>query len=236
MPFVKDSAIPKAQNEYVCWIDIMGTKGKMENSVNTCAIFIFKFHAAVLEAIHKGCQIKVYPVMDGVYLTSTSIDDLQKALFHVFSALTDLFSSETNFHHKFLIKASIAYGPVIHGDDVDDSVNQEFSSATNYKKSLLLGLPMIQAIMGEQKAPPFGVFVHESARTFCPDGESPFMFKWWKWFLYGKSKWDKTKVETLAEAVDNYFGTCETQSILLDYPADRIKVHRQTAKEYFLDI
>lgn len=42
MPFVKDSAIPQARNEYVCWIDIMGTKSKMENSVNTCAIFMWK--------------------------------------------------------------------------------------------------------------------------------------------------------------------------------------------------
>lgn len=53
MPFVKDSAIPQARNEYVCWIDIMGTKSKMENSVNTCAIFMLKFHASILDAIQK---------------------------------------------------------------------------------------------------------------------------------------------------------------------------------------
>lgn len=53
MPFVTDSAIPQARNEYVCWIDIMGTKSKMENSVNTCAIFMLKFHASILDAIQK---------------------------------------------------------------------------------------------------------------------------------------------------------------------------------------
>ena len=42
-PRVKDSAFPEMKNEYVCWIDIMGTKRKMEHSVNTCGIFMLKF-------------------------------------------------------------------------------------------------------------------------------------------------------------------------------------------------
>lgn len=78
MPFVTDGAMPLAHNEYVCWLDIMGTKSSMENSVNTCAIFMLKFHAAILEAIDKKkCNISTYPVMDGVYLTSKSRLDLE---------------------------------------------------------------------------------------------------------------------------------------------------------------
>lgn len=85
MPYVKDSAFPKMKNEYVCWIDIMGTKRKMEHSVNTCGIFMLKFHAAILEAIQeKGCAIETYPVMDGVYITAASRQELQNALFHIF--------------------------------------------------------------------------------------------------------------------------------------------------------
>ena len=60
----------------VCWLDIMGTKTKMENSVKTCSIFIFKLHTAVLEAIEKGCDIQTYPVMDGVYFTSKRKKDI----------------------------------------------------------------------------------------------------------------------------------------------------------------
>lgn len=174
VPYVTDSAFPETQNEYVCWIDIMGTKSKMEHSVNTCGIFMLKFHAAILEAIQKKkCAINVYPVMDGVYITSKSVNDLQTAMFHIFSELGNLFLSENDFHHQFLVKASIAYGPVIHGKDIDNSVNANLAADESYKNSLLIGLPMIQAITGEQKAPSFGVFIHESARTFHPDGENP---------------------------------------------------------------
>ena len=234
MPFVKDSAIPKAKNEYVCWMDIMGTKGKMENSVNTCAIFILKFHAAVLETIQLGCNIKTYPVMDGVYITSTSKSDLEKALFHIFTSLGDLFITEKNFHHKFIVKASVAFGPVIHGKDIGNSVNKEFASTSYYKDSLLLGLPMIQAFTGEKGAPPFGVIIHESARSFAPNSEEPFRFKWWKWFLYDKSAWPNTKTNELSDAIKQYFDTSEKQSLPLDYPVDRIKAHSQAATQYFV--
>ncbi len=69
MPYVTDSAFPETQNEYVCWIDIMGTKSKMEHSVNTCGIFMLKFHAAILEAIQKKkvCHKRVSGYGWGVY-------------------------------------------------------------------------------------------------------------------------------------------------------------------------
>ena len=152
MPYVTDSAFPETQNEYVCWIDIMGTKSKMEHSVNTCGIFMLKFHAAILEAIQKKkCAINVYPVMDGVYITSKSVNDLQTAMFHIFSELGNLFLSENDFHHQFLVKASIAYGPVIHGKDIDNSVNANLAADESYKNSLLIGLPMIQALRENKK-------------------------------------------------------------------------------------
>lgn len=237
MLYVNDSAMPKAKNQYVCWMDIMGTKGKMENSVNTCAIFIFKFHTAILAAIKKGCQIKPYPVMDGVYITSDSIVDLQKAVAHIYSELGELFINEKNFHHKFLVKASVAYGPVIHGSEISKDVSREFADAEEYKQAMLLGLPMIQANVGEQSAPPFGVFIHESARAFCKDGEEPFGFRWWKWFLTQPAQqWDKDRIKSLAAAVDTYFSNCEELNMSLDYPLEKIKAHRKAAKEYFADI
>lgn len=237
VPYVTDSAFPETQNEYVCWIDIMGTKSKMEHSVNTCGIFMLKFHAAILEAIQKKkCAINVYPVMDGVYITSKSVNDLQTAMFHIFSELGNLFLSENDFHHQFLVKASIAYGPVIHGKDIDNSVNANLAADESYKNSLLIGLPMIQAITGEQKAPPFGVFIHESARTFHPDGENPLFFKWWKWFLHDPSTWNKDSTKRLAKKAQQYFDNCDKQSIVLEYSSDRIKAHKQAAKEYFMEI
>ena len=236
-PRVKDSAFPEMKNEYVCWIDIMGTKRKMEHSVNTCGIFILKFHAAILEAIQeKGCAIETYPVMDGVYITATSRQELQNALFHIFSELGRLFVSEIKFQHQFLVKAAIAYGPVIHGKDISDDVNPAIAKDESYKNSLLIGLPMIQAITGEQKAPPFGVFIHESARTFHPDGEDSFSFKWWKWYLHNTSDWTFDETENLHTKITQYFSNCKNQSIFLEYPIDRIDAHLKAAEEYFLKV
>lgn len=233
MPFVVDTAIPPAHNEYVCWLDIMGTKTKMENSVKTCSIFIFKLHAAVLEAIEKGCSIKTYPVMDGVYFTSKHKEDMEKALAYIFSTLGKVFLSENNFEHQFLVKASVAYGPIIHGSDINNDINDQLANNETYKQSLLLGLPMIQAYGGESKAPPFGVFIHESARAFYPEGEAPFMFKWWKWFCTSAPGWNKEQTVALGEKIENYFKNCRSQSVFLDYPLERINAHCEIAKEYF---
>lgn len=233
MPYVDANAIPPASNEYVCWLDIMGTKNKMENSVMTCAIFIFKLHSAVLEAIEKGCQIKTYPVMDGVYFTSEHKKDMEKALSYIFRSLGTLFIEEELFKHQFLVKASVAYGPIIHGSNIDEKINRQLKNAKEYKESLLLGFPMIQAYSGESKAPPFGVYVHESAKTFCPEGESPFMFKWRKWFVPQTADWNNEKTQKLKDKIAEYFSTCKKQSILLDYPVDRIGLHEETARMYF---
>ncbi len=234
MPYVNDKAIHNAKNEYVCWIDIMGTKTKMENSVRTCSIFIFKFHAAILEAMKniKDDSVKIYPVMDGAYLTSTTFEDLKKVLITVFQDLADEFIKEKKFFCKFLIKASIAYGPIIHGCDVDDNINDDIALNKNYKNSLLLGLPMIQAYMGEPKAPPFGVFIHESARAFCPQGEKPLTYKWWQWYYPAYNE----KKDELQKSIDEYFKNCRNRSISIDYSLDRIDEHRKAAEEYFSDV
>lgn len=241
MPYVKDSAFPKMKNEYVCWIDIMGTKRKMEHSVNTCGIFMLKFHAAILEAVQekgltKDRAIETYPVMDGVYITSKTRKDLEIALVHIFSELGRLFNSTTDFHHQFLVKAAIAYGPVIHGEDIGDVVNRAIANNPSYKNSLLIGLPMIQAITGEQNAPPFGVFIHESARTFHPDNEDAFSFKWWKWYLHNTSDWTSDETENLHTKITQYFNNRRNQSIFLEYPIDRVDAHLKAAEEYFLKV
>lgn len=233
MPFVNDAAIPNAKNEYICWLDIMGTKEKMGNSVRTCAIFILKLHTAVLESVDKGYDINVYPVMDGVYITSLVKEDMEKTLFHIFSSLGKMFYTEEDINHKFLVKASVAFGPIIHGKDINNSINDQFAGNQEYKKSLLLGLPMIQAYEGEKEAAPFGVFIHESARAFYPDGGTPFIFKWWKWFKTGKHGWNKGDTVKLKKNIKDYFTECEKKSISLNYPIERIEMHKSTAEEYF---
>ena len=233
MAYVDADAIPVASNEYVCWLDIMGTKSKMENSVKTCSIFIFQLHTAVLKAIESGCKIHTYPVMDGVYFTAAHRTDIENALQNIFVSLGNMFIEEEKFNYQFLVKASVAYGPIIHGKDISDDINYQFAKNHPYKESLLLGLPMIQAYNGESSAPPFGIYIHESARAFHAQDESPFVVKWWKWFLCKRLDWDEEKTKRLGDKIINYFTNCRKQSLLLDYSESRIDSHEKIAKLYF---
>jgi len=114
MPFFDERYLPDEVNEYVCWMDIMGTKNKMDNSVRTCANFIFKFHSAIIKG-KNGMNIVSYPVMDGVYLTSKIKQDILTVISKVFILLARDFIDEPKNKYRFLIKGALSYGPIIHG-------------------------------------------------------------------------------------------------------------------------
>lgn len=61
-----------------------------------------------------------------------------------------MFIGETKNEYKFLFKASLAYGPIIHGRDIPDETNRQFIEVPGYKDSILIGLPMIQAFTHEK--------------------------------------------------------------------------------------
>jgi hypothetical protein len=104
------------------------------------------------------------------------------------------------------------------------------TDGTTYKTSILLGMPMAQAHQCERLAPPFGLFVHESARPFSPPGTIPLRYVWWKWD-HGKSQaiWNALKTK-LAEHLD----WCSKRPTLLLYDLERIKVHKALVDEYFV--
>ena len=74
-PYFNDEKFPNAQKEYVLWIDIMGTKNFMSTSLRTSSLFICKLHMAILEA--KTENMHIYPVMDGVYITTKNQGEMQ---------------------------------------------------------------------------------------------------------------------------------------------------------------
>jgi len=234
MQYFDASYLPEPSNEYVCWMDIMGTQIKMSNSLKTCANFIFKLHSSVIQNKKEG--IRLYPVMDGVYITSSSQREITSLLTNVFYDLTTMFIEETEIMHKFFIKASLAYGPIIHGNALPDKANYEFKKHQEYKNSILLGLPMVQAFKNESLAPPFGVFVDESARAFCPEKEQPMSLKWWQWFRYIPEKKPGEKNEfarTLYKKMEDYFKWAKENTYFLDYDISRIEIHNKMAQQFF---
>lgn len=149
-------------NEYVCWLDIMGTKSSMSESFEKSANFIIRFHTAVLKAAVSP-KVRVYPVMDGVYVAVKQLEDMREAIDKIMTCLAEVFLSETN-NHRFIVKVALAKGIIQHGSKISSEISPDMAPRSGYKQHLLFGMPMIQAFSSEKQAPPFGIYIHESAR------------------------------------------------------------------------
>jgi hypothetical protein len=198
----------------------------MGRSISATANFVFKLHVAALESA--GSAVRLYPVMDGVYASSASQGDFLAFLCSVFSKVAEAFNAEGDNGHRFVIRGGIAFGPVYHGASLGVGASKVLTKHTAYRDMILLGLPMVQAHIAEPAAPPFGLFVHESARTFAPPGASPLRSVWWHWKTHKTAKtWS-----TLGTTLHTYLDWCAERAESLQYPADRIARHKEMFTQF----
>ena len=214
------------ENEYVFWIDIMGTKNSMSESFHKAANFILKFHCAVLRAVENNNRVRVYPLMDGVFITSNDISILKPIINSIFKTLYHLFITESQHAHRFIIKGSIAYGPIAHGENITTEVCEELHKNSDYRKSLMCGMPMIQAFNDEHKAPPFGVYIHESARI-----NRKLSGRYYDWY----HKISASEVKKLRNTIKLYFEWCDKHHQYLCLDPQKIQLYQHLVKEYFSD-
>ncbi len=219
--------LPKQPNSiYVCWLDIMGAKAILSRTLVVGATFIARLHKISLNAQSTcGNKVRLYPMIDGLYITCERKEDLESFLKMVFNNLKQIFIETPDIQYKFIVKASIAFGPVIQGFEIRD----EEIVKGQYKESLLFGIAMVQAFEGEHEAPPFGVFIDESARAFAPTTTSPYPVKWWTWFTQAQNN----ETDKLLEQLKAYFDWCKKRSYAIDYPIGRIEHHLEQATQYF---
>lgn len=229
-PFFDAQHMPPPEDAYVAWFDVMGVQATMSRSLHVTANFVFKLHVAILEA--RSDAIVLYPVMDGVYVVSRHGESMRLFLKKAFSSLANLFVATQELHHCFVVKSALAFGPIVHGSSIPPECSGTLSMDNAYRNQLLLGMPMIQAFQGERKAPPFGVYVHESARAFAPPGEDVFKFIWWSWFHSEHSGLSRN----LSHKLDEYFAWCDSRSGSIEYGRERIEAHWRMAREYFVDV
>ena len=209
----------------------MGISSLLVNNIQRAANFIIKFQAVVDQAYKqidepdKG-EVNVYPTMDGVYITSTKQAELIKLLNNIYSQVTQLFLREAKKHqhqHQFIIRGAIAYGPVIHGAQIDDSCCS--SIADDVKQKIVLGPPISQAYVSERLAPPFGIYIHESARSFAPEPsrvlQGPYFY------------WQFNATQTISREVEGYFNYCKEYHNYLQLDIEKINHYIELSKEYF---
>ena len=207
----------------------MGVQSAMSRSLDITANFVFKLHVAALQAPNTG--VSLYPVMDGLYIASSTQQAILDFLRSVFSDIAETFVNEKENLYRFIVRGALAFGPVIHGAAVPASASNVFGSAVggHYKNAILLGIPMVQSHLAEKDAPPFGLFVHDSARTFAPPATAPLHHVWWRWVNAANSHvWNP-----LSGALTTYFGWCRERPNSILYDRERIDVHAGLARQYF---
>lgn len=223
------SHLPAEKEEYVAWVDVMGIQSVMGRSLKVTANFVFKLHVAALEAPRDG--VILYPVMDGLYASTPSKDAMESFLCALLEGTAKLFIDESRPLFRFIVKGAIAYGPVVHGRDLPSEAAYTLSNNANYRNQVLLGLPMVQAHMAERLAPAFGIYIHESARTFAPEGTAPFHNTWWDWLRQERAGLR----EPLAQTLMGHYDWCDAHSSQLLYERDRISVHKAMAHEFLVE-
>lgn len=225
--FFNAGRMPPTEPEYVAWVDVMGTQASMSAALKVAANFIFKLHIAALQAPRP--HVRIYPVMDGFYASTPAKDEMVEFLRSVFSQVAATFNAETEIRFRFVIRGALSYGPVVHGSSLPPQCSDALANHPPYRDHLLLGMPMVQSHLSEAWAPPFGVYVHESARAFAPAGALPLPDRWWSWdHNTTHASWT-----VLPQELEAYYDWCDARAGKIDYSRERIAVHRRMAKEYF---
>lgn len=221
--------------KYVAWIDVMGSAGLLVRSLPKAVNHVLRLQSAVIRASKTvNGSLTLYPMNDGVFVVSETLDDLKKCIKESYRQVALYLATCDSADKLFMARAAIAYGPLFEGHKVTDVVCPDVSRSEMGNR-LLLGAPVANAYAAEKATGPYGVFVHESARLYGNESHSGALYRYW-------SVKDQNKeatiiwVNELKSFVYRYLDYCEKRSSELDYRMDKIQEHRQLAKEFFVDL
>lgn len=246
--YFDSSYLPHPQAEFIAWCDGMGTARCLSRSLHQAAHSVFKLHAAFSIAQSMVPAVRCYPVMDGVYVTSSSRNDMNGVLRNAFCELGREFVGRPGTAKMHMMRAGLAFGPTLHGADIPEdaffgsyknglTVEREafVSSALSQARSqVLLSPAMVLAYQAEKLAPPFGIYVDHSAKVYpalSPTAHGSYisnLFQWWQ--LDDEAREVAT---ALYDQILFYLSKAETHSVGMGYPRESILRHRELAVEYF---
>jgi hypothetical protein len=173
-----------APNVYVGWLDLMGAGHAMSTSVQKTANFLARLHMAV-EASRRALDFsgRLLPINDGIFVVCASKREMMSLLGRSMIMLAANFIAVPRPHDRFLLRGGIAYGPVYFGNSLVEGLGpKRLREAPSFLDTLMFGPALIQAYRSETSAPPYGIAVHESARSFHPPDEQPFRMTHWMWW------------------------------------------------------
>ena len=241
-----------SSGEYIAWCDGMGTGQAMGSSLSRAAGFIFKLHRAFSDALERlpgDHKVRVYPLVDGMYVTTPDRKHFQKVLGDAFCSLAKEFIATKTFGQRFMVRGGIAYGATIHGSDVSEDAFVEkigtpqetekraafrTSHLNRLRSQLLLGAGLVPSYTSESFAPPFGFYVDDSALTvpqLVDTNDKWFSTKLWRW-------WDgdpdlKVVAQELWPILCTHYAEALKRSREIGYPIESVLRHKSWAEEYY---
>lgn len=235
-PFFNARELPEPSPAYVCWLDVMGADSAMRRSTRIAANFVMKLHAAALEARTPApAAIALYPAIDGVYIISPQQRHTLSYLKDVMRRLALTFVLEDEPIHRFMLRGGVAFGPVARGDDSHGG-NFALLREQGYRSRICIGMPLPQAFSAASRSSPFGIYIHESVRTFAPDGSRPLAFTHWPWWTWFERQDDTVLAVELKAKLLDHLEWCSNHHSTVLYPSEAIDRHRELCREYFRDV
>ena len=214
---------------YVFWLDLMGARNLMKLSLPRAARSVMKIHAAALFAKRQHRGLEIHPVMDGVYGYVSDRELLETCLTEILGGLANVFVQERVPSSRFMVRAGVAYGPLIPGSSLAAGA-PILQQNTRYLGGTAIGMGISHAYEAEGFASPFGVYIHESARAFAPrrNGSYPYRVNFWRWFDDDDALTWATRRTLLA-----HFEWLEKNPVAAQYDLEAMCRHKTLAIEYF---
>lgn len=240
--------MPPPKGEFIAWCDGMGTGRCLSRSLHEAANSVFKLHSAFSIAQSGTTGVCFYPVMDGVYITSPSRNTMNQVLRNAFCELAKEFVHRPGTPNMHMMRTGLAFGPVLHGGDIPaeaffgtfkdgreiQAETFEQSPLRQIRLQVLLSPAMVLAYNAEKCAPPFGIYVDDTAKSYpnlCPNSDGTYISNLFQWWIFDDEA--REIATALYGQILFYLSKAETHSVGMGYPIEAIRRHRELAVEYF---
>jgi hypothetical protein len=145
------------------------------------------------------------------------------------ASLANVFVQERVISSRFMVRAGVAYGPLVPGSSLAVGA-PILRKNKRYLGGTAIGMGISHAYEAESLAPPFGVYIHESARAFAPrkKGSEPYRVNFWRWFSI-----NDTLTWAMRRTLLDHFDWLEKNPVSAQYDLEVMRRHKSLAVEYF---
>lgn len=234
----------------VGWIDIMGFKNAMLHSLRTAACFVADLHGDIEDARKRLSftekDLKIIRLMDGAYVVAEDVDKVFSLLRETMALSALRFLRPKDDRKKSMVRVAVAYGNVVTGADLGKCMEPDVTPCSQILDNVMVGMPFVWSNEGEHRAPPFGIFVHESVRDCTQRGNRRIGWVWDRWWFphvnkaQGNVQTNKMVgakgqclAEQLGKAVLAHLVWLERNPEETGVPSKKSRAYKKLATEYF---